>query len=82
MPVKTKALVVAEILGFPPMIRRELLSNILSAPSLAPELSQFVQSQMTEKLPPEASMEITLLLSLKTSQINVAQLKGMAVGTA
>jgi len=82
IPVKTKALVVVEILGFPPMIRRELLSNILSTPGLTPELSQFVQQQMSEQLPPETSMEITLLLSIKTAQISVAQLKTMTVGTA
>ena len=82
IPVKTKALVVSEILDFPPMIRRELISNILSAPALTPELSHFVQHQMSEKLLPETSMEITLLLSLKTAQINVLQLKTMAVGTA
>ncbi len=79
---KAKALLVWEILNFPPMIRRELLSNILSLEGLNPEISQFIQKEMTEKLPPEMSMEITLLLSLKTSQISLDQLTGMAVGTA
>ena len=78
VPAEAKALLTVEVLKFPPLIRRELVSNILSHTNPNPSLSRFIQKEMEQRLEPEAAMEITLLVSMKSDHVSLHDLEAMA----
>lgn len=77
IPLNAKGAVVAELLMFPPMIRRELITNLLSQSGEDRELSMFVRSLIEQELDNEAVVEIYLLVTLKTSQLSVGVFEDM-----
>lgn len=78
VPAEAKALLTVEILKFPPLIRRELVSNILAHADPNPSLIRFIQKEMEQRLAPEAAMEITLLVTMKSDNISLYDLEAMA----
>jgi len=78
VPAEAKALLTVEILKFPPLIRRELISNILAQANPNPSLVRFIQKEMEQRLEPEATMEITLLVSMKGDHVSLHDLEAMA----
>jgi hypothetical protein len=73
-----KELLVMEILGFSPLIRRELISNVLSYPGLASDLLQFVNSILERQLDPEVVVEIGLLKDLKLRRFSMEAINDLA----
>ena len=77
IPLNAKGALVAEILLFPPVIRRELITNLLSQSAADRELSNFVRSVVEQELDNETVVEIYLLVTLKTSRLSVGDFEDM-----
>lgn len=77
IPMNAKGALVAEILLFPTLIRRELLTNILSGAGQEPELIQFVRSLLERELESEAIVEIYLLVTLKSSRMSLSDVEDL-----
>ena len=82
IPMKAKGFLVSELLGFPPTIRRELLTNLLTLRALDKRLGDFIREAILEKLGDVAATEIDLLVALKTSQMSMDDINDMIAGTA
>jgi hypothetical protein len=80
IPLKVKALLVDEIIKYRPLIRRELLSNILAVPNQDADLVQSIRSLVSMRLPPEVATEIYLLEALKLSRVSADELERSLVG--
>ena len=78
IPSTVKELLVMEILGFSPLIRRELISNVLSYPGLASDLLQFINSILERQLNPEVVVEIGLLKDLKLRRFSMEAINDLA----
>ena len=59
--MKVKKLLVLEILKYPPIIRRELLTNVLAYPGQARELIEFVKYMVATELSKNAANRTTVL---------------------
>jgi len=77
VPLNAKGALVAELLLFPPLIRRELITNILSQSGQDRELAEFVRTLIEQELENEAVVEIYLLVTLKTSRLSVGAFEDM-----
>lgn len=77
IPLNAKGALIAELLIFPPLLRRELVTNILSAPGQDRELIRFVRTVVERELDNEAVVEIYLLVTLKTSRLSVTEVEEM-----
>ncbi len=77
IPMNAKGALVAEIMLFPPLIRRELITNVLSQPEQNREFTDFVRSLLERELENEAAVEIYLLVTLKTSKLSVGEVESM-----
>ena len=71
VPLKVKKLLVLELLKYPPLIRRELLTNILIYPSQASELIEFVRHIVTSELGQGVIIEIELLEAFKLRRLSM-----------
>ncbi|MGB0670401.1 MAG: hypothetical protein ACPGNT_02795 [Rhodospirillales bacterium] len=69
VPVRAKVLLVHEILKYPPLIRRELLTNLLTTPGHDLDLQSYVRETVELELPQDVATEIFLLESLKRSRL-------------
>ena len=78
IPSTVKELLVMEILGFSPLIRRELISNVLSYPGLASDLLQFINSILERQLDPGVVIEIGLLKDLKLHRFSMEAISDLA----
>jgi hypothetical protein len=79
IPATVKKLLVMEIIIFPTLIRRELLSNVLSYPGQTRDLVEFVNSMMDRELDPETLIEIDLLKDLKLRRFSMEAISALAV---
>lgn len=77
IPMNAKGALVAEIMLFPPLIRRELFTNILSGPGQEPELIQFVRGLLERELANETVVEIYLMVTLKSSRMSLQDVKSL-----
>jgi hypothetical protein len=77
IPMNAKGALVAEVMLFPPLIRRELLTNILNGPGQEPEFIQFVRSLIEQELGNEAVVEIYLLVTLKSSRMSLGDVEDL-----
>ena len=82
VPVKVKKLLILEVLTFPPLIRRELLTNILAFPGQARELIDFVKYMVQTELGNNAAIEIELLEAFKMRRLTMTEIEGSLMGTA
>jgi len=83
VPMKVKKLLVMEILRYPPLIRRELLTNIIVFPGQTQELIEFVKYMAETELGKTAAIEIDLLEAFKMKRLSVNDIEGsLMAGTA
>ena len=78
VPVSVKKLLSLELLEYPPLIRRELMSNILSYPEQTQDLVIFVSRLIERKLEPEKVVEIELLRDLKLQRFSMEAVSALA----
>ena len=78
MPVSVKKLLSLELLEYPPLIRRELMSNILSYPEQTRDLVIFVSRLIERQLEPEKVVEIELLRDLKLQRFSMEAVSALA----
>ena len=75
VPLKVKKLLVLELLKYPPLIRRELLTNILVYPGQVEELVEFVRYMAANELGQGAIIEIELLKAFKLRQLSIGDIE-------
>ena len=73
--MKVKKLLVLEILKYPPIIRRELLTNVLAYPGQARELIEFVKYMVATELSKNAAIEIELLEAFKFRRLSMEDIE-------
>ena len=78
VPVSVKKLLALELLDYPPLIRRELMSNILSYPEQTRDLMVFVSRLIERQLEPEKVVEIELLRDLKLQRFSMEAVSALA----
>ncbi|WP_074767239.1 hypothetical protein [Magnetospirillum fulvum] len=67
IPLGVKAALLREVLGYPPLIRRELVTTLLASPRVVPELIQLARSELSTRLDSRQQTEIRLYTLLKRS---------------
>ena len=77
IPMRAKGYLISELLEFPAIIRRELLTNILTLQGNNKRLTAFVREAIIEKLGTIVATEIELLVGLKTSQMSMDDINQM-----
>jgi len=75
IPMKLKKLLVLEILKYPPIIRRELLTNILAFPGQGRDLLEFVKYMVATELGKNAAIEIELLEAFKLRRLTMTDIE-------
>jgi hypothetical protein len=80
IPLQAKAYLIAEVVGFPPLIRRELIANVLSASAQRRDLVDLTRKIIERELPNEVVIEIYLLVTLKSSRLSVKQVQDIFTG--
>lgn len=65
IPVIIKVSVLREVLRFPPLVRKELVTNLLSSPHAAPELVRHARHELAGAVSREQLTEIFLFTTLK-----------------
>ncbi|OJX67218.1 hypothetical protein [Magnetospirillum sp. 64-120] len=65
IPVMVKASLLREICAYPPLIRKELVTNLLSSPQADPELVRYARQEVANVLTREQLTEIFLFTTLK-----------------
>ncbi|NQU60950.1 MAG: hypothetical protein HQ512_07450 [Rhodospirillales bacterium] len=75
IPMKLKKLLVLEILKYPPIIRRELLTNILAFPGQGRDLLEFVKYMVATELGKNAAIEIELLEAFKLRRLSLTDIE-------
>jgi len=80
IPLKAKGYLVAEIIHYPALIRRELLTNLLTLQGQDPALIEFTRHAIKRELDDVVATEIYLLEALKSSQLSTNEIEGMLAG--
>ncbi|HEY4635928.1 MAG TPA: hypothetical protein VIG92_05165, partial [Rhodospirillales bacterium] len=75
IPLKVKKLLVLEILRYPPIVRRELLTNVLAYRGQARELIEFVKYMVATELGKNAAIEIELLEAFKLQRLSMEDIQ-------
>ena len=73
--MKVKKLLVLEILKYPPIIRRELLTNVLAYPGQTRELIEFVKYMVATELGKNTAIEIELLEAFKLRRLSMEDIE-------
>ena len=73
--IKVKKLLVLEILQFPPIIRRELLTDILALHGQIRELVEFIKYMVAAELGKNAAIEIELLEAFKLQRLSMEDIE-------
>jgi len=76
VPMKVKKLLVMEVLRYPLLVRRELLTNIIVFPGQMKELIDFVKYMVQTELGKTAAIEIDLLEAFKLKRLSVSDIEG------
>lgn len=71
IPMKIKKLLAVDVLKFPPLIRRELITNLLIYPGQAHELISFVRGLVMAELEPTVVVEMELLETFKRNRLSM-----------
>ena len=77
IPVTVKKLLALEFLNFPPLIRRELISNILAEPGQTGNMADFVSAMIDRYLALETVLEIKLLKDLKLHRFSMEEISAL-----
>jgi hypothetical protein len=70
-----KRVLAAEIMKYPPLVRRELITNILTLPGQPPELVAFVRRLLADRLERTHLIEIELLEAVKVSRLTMGEIE-------
>ena len=81
IPVTVKKLLALEFLNFPPLIRRELISNILAVPGQTGNIADFVSAMIDRYLALETVLEIKLLKDLKLHRFSMEEISALVEST-
>jgi hypothetical protein len=73
-----KRLMVLELLKFPPLLRREIISNILSYPGQTIDFVRFVETMVERHLDPDQTIQIDLLKDLKLRRFSMEAISALA----
>lgn len=73
--MKVKKLLILEILQYPPIIRRELLTNILALHGAIRELTEFIKYMVATELGKNAAIEIELLEAFKLKRLSMEDIE-------
>jgi hypothetical protein len=65
VPVMVKASLCKEICKYPPLVRKELITNLLSSPKAEPELVHYARQEVAKVLSQQQMTEIVLFTTLK-----------------
>lgn len=65
IPIMVKVSLLREVLKYPPLVRKELVTNLLSSPAAAPELVRHARQEMAGSMTHEQLTEIFLFTTLK-----------------
>lgn len=74
IPLQVKKLVTIELLGFPPLVRRELLSNALANPGVDSQVKAFMRHAVAMHLAKEQAVEIDLLEAVKERRVTETEI--------
>ncbi len=80
--LKVKKLLVLELLKYPALIRRELLTNILVYPGQVAELIEFIRYMVTNELGQGSIIEIELLEAFKMRRLSMGEIEQTLARTA
>ena len=69
--MKVKKLLILDILQYPTIIRRELLTNVLALRGQSRELSEFAKYMVATELGKSAAIEIELLEAFKLKRLSM-----------
>ncbi len=75
IPLSVKKLLSIELLGFPPTIRRELLSNTLANRAVDIHLKAFIRCSLALHMPKAQAVEIELLEAVKERRISPQEIE-------
>ena len=75
VPLKVKKMIVMELMNYPPMVRRELLSNLLANPLNERELSNFTRHTIAMHLEKPQAVEIELLEAVKSKRVSMEEIE-------
>jgi len=75
VPMKVKKLLVLEIIRYPPIIRRELLTNILAFRGQLKELIEFSKYLINTELEKSVKIEMELLEAVKLQQLSIDEIE-------
>ena len=75
VPQGVKRVLAAEIVKYPPLVRRELITNILTLPGQPPELVAFVRRLLADRLERTHLIEIELLEAVKVSRLTMGEIE-------
>lgn len=77
IPLVAKELLAGELMNFPRLIRRELITNVLAHPSRNAHVVSIVKQLIASQLDKADAVEIELLEQIKTRRISVEQVDAM-----
>ncbi len=75
IPVSIKQVLAAEIVKYPPLVRRELITNILALPGQPGELTSYIRDLLSRRLERAQLIEIELLEAVKDSRISMGEIE-------
>ena len=75
VPMKVKKLLILELLKYPPLIRRELLSNVVVFPGQVQELIDFIRYMVATELGQTDAIEIELLEAFKLRRLSMQDIE-------
>ena len=77
-----KKLLALELLNYPTLIRRELISNIVALPGQSQEIVSFISNMLDQYLNVETVVEIKLLKDLKLNRFSMQQVTELVENTS
>ena len=75
VPQGIKRVLAVEILKYPPMVRRELITNILTLPGQPADLMAFIRKLIAGRLERAHLIEIELLEAVKISRLSMGEIE-------
>lgn len=75
IPFQVKKMVAVEVLGFPPLVRRELLSNALANKGVERQTKDFIRHAISLHLNKNQAVEIELLEAVKEQRISASEIE-------
>ena len=75
VPMKVKKLMLLEVIKYPSLIRRELLTNMIVFPGQTQELVTFARNLIKTELDQTAAMEIDLLEAVKLEYLSIDEIE-------